>query len=91
MEKPWGDLMILLHLTPDDFTRQRRKCLGPLAYFAHEKFGALNGPKSTFEPGIIESQDTIERVFTVYRYRPKTNKTKNTTGRGGALVFLHYY
>ena len=28
-EKPWGHLWILLCLTPDDFTRQRGKCLGP--------------------------------------------------------------
>ena len=28
LENPWGHLWILLCLTPDDFTRQRGKCLG---------------------------------------------------------------
>ena len=29
LENQWGHLSILLCLKPDDFTRQREKCLGP--------------------------------------------------------------
>ena len=43
LENPWGHLWILPRMTPDDFTRQRGKCLGSL--------GLINNLLRSVNPG----------------------------------------